>query len=143
MVLDLPGVLRARLKADADVLGHFRQIGGAMELSAAQRATRTLPAVFVLPLAESAGMPLWAGEFRQKKELRVALVIAARDVAGGLAAARSIVERVLIPADTGWLPPGCFDVMAWAEGKLAQIDDNGCIWWQDEYATTQFVKTPV
>ena len=148
--IDLARLVRERIAANAAACGHFRQIGSAAELSAAQRVTKAIPAVFVAPLAESAGSPLWAGNFRQKKQLRVAIVIAAIDASDGagavaltgLALSRSLVEEALIPDDTGWIPPGCSDVMAWAAGQLARIDDNGCIWWQDEYATTQWVKTP-
>ncbi|MDR2208817.1 MAG: hypothetical protein LBE22_07605 [Azoarcus sp.] len=148
--IDLTRLVRARIAADTAARGHFRQIGGAAELAAAQRIIKTVPAVWVVPLSESAGSPLWAGGFRQKKELRVAIVIAAINVSDGtgaaaltgLALARSIIEEALIPDDTGWIPEGCSDVMAWAAGQLARIDDNGCLWWQDEYATTHLVKTP-
>jgi hypothetical protein len=143
MVMDIAHVIRERLEAAPAARAHFRQIGGALELAAAQRATRTLPAVFVLPLEEVADLPLWAGAFRQKKILRVGIMIAAMDGVGSLAAARGLIEDALIPPDDGWLPPGCFDVVAWAGGKLAQLDENGCVWWQDEYATTLFVRTPV
>lgn len=148
MIIDLARAVRERLARDPLARGLLRQIGGAVELAAAQRAVKTLPAVFVLPLSEDAGNPLLAGEFRQRKIHRIAVVIAATDGVDsvgeskrGLQLVRTYVEAALV-GDCGWTPEHCTDVVAWAGGKLARLDDNGVVWWQDEYVTSQYVAVP-
>jgi hypothetical protein len=150
-IIDLSALIVERLRADAVAVEVFRQISYAGELAEARRAMRAPPAVFVFPLAETTGEPLFAGNFRQTRTLRMAVLLVTADgrrgVAGGggfsgIAPARSAVEEALI-GEAGWMPPGCSDVLAWAGGRVIGIDDIGYLWWQDEYATRQIVKTPV
>ncbi|MDR2450996.1 MAG: hypothetical protein LBE85_04325 [Candidatus Accumulibacter sp.] len=146
MIVDLPALALERLRAHPDVRARLRHIGGAADLAAAQMALKARPAVFVLPLAERAGPPLLAGEFRQKKILQIGVVIADSDagdsagaaVRGGIAAARRVIERALIGPD-GWQPEGCADALAWSGGRLARLSANGVLWWQDEYVASQLI----
>ncbi|MDR0701321.1 MAG: hypothetical protein LBF61_02760 [Azoarcus sp.] len=150
MIVDLPALALARLRAEDGVRRRFRHIGGAADLAAAQTALKSRPAVFVLPLAERAGSPLLAGEFRQRKILQIGIVIAdadASDSAGaavqsGIVAARAVIERALI-GENGWRPEGCDDALAWSGGRLARLANNGVLWWQDDYVTSQLVRVPV
>ncbi|MDR2092279.1 MAG: hypothetical protein LBP58_03030 [Azoarcus sp.] len=149
-VIDLSALVRERLGKHPLTRETLRQIGGASDLPEARRALRATPAAFVFPLAESVSGPLFAGNFRQVKELHVAVVTVAPDARQGVGGtrgtgidmARNLVETALI-GENGWMPEGCSDVLAWAGGRLAVVDNGGFVWWQDDYATRQIVMTPV
>jgi hypothetical protein len=148
MIIDLSQLALDRLRANPEVRAHFRHLGGAADLAVAQMALKTRPAGFVLALAEVAAAPLVAGEFRQRKILQIGIVIADADAGDstgegartGIMSSRTLVERALVGVD-GWLPEGCAEALAWSGGRLAQITQNGLVWWQDEYVTSQLVAT--
>jgi hypothetical protein len=143
-VLDVAGAVRARLAPLAPA--RLRQVGGAADFTHAEGALTGVPAVFVVPLAETPSSPPLAAEFVQRKQIVVAVVIAvssARDARGeaardALTEVRGAVEDALL----GWVPEGCAEALAWAGSQLHRLAPNHVLWWRDDFVTTQMVRLP-
>jgi hypothetical protein len=115
----------------------FVAIAGAAELDAAIANTPSPPAAYVLPLAETADEPDFAGIHHQRvlQEFAVVLVVAnLRDVAGAAAAAELQARRLLVrSALLGWAPDAASaEVVAFTAGRLLQFADQR-LWWSDEF----------
>ena len=88
--------------------------------------------------------PGYAGEFRQARDITIAVVIIDRDktdsvggeVQQGVSVSRQIVECALL----GWQPLPTASDIAFAGGQLANLFDNGEMAWQDNYMATHLSR---
>ncbi|MCL2872427.1 MAG: Gp37 family protein [Betaproteobacteria bacterium] len=131
--VDLSAVA-ARLAATVPV----NQIGGAAKYAAATTDTKAVPALFVIPLAESAGKNRWANGISQRVEATFGVVIGARNLSDekGAAAqpALTALREKVFAALLGWMPEGCSMPITYDSGRLIDLA-NGIIWWQDDFTT--------
>lgn len=137
MIPDLPGLVIARLQAQAKVL---RQVGGAADLDAAASALKAKPASFVLPLADRPSAPPFAAEFRQRIVLAAGVLMAVShksDPRGDAARSEALVpvRQAVRDALARWQPEGCIDPMEFIGGRIVRLAD-GLLWWQDDFATS-------
>ncbi|SRR5258708_3811730 len=125
----------------------FKRVGGAIDLPTAQADLKNLvPAVYVIPLRESAGQNLVDTNLtlRQAVRLRMAVMVAVsnvRDVRGE--AAQGDLEPVraaLRSALLGWTPdPAVCDPFEFDSGRLVSLS-NATLWWLDIFRTVQYVS---
>ena len=136
--MDLAPILE-RLKAE---LTGFRSIAGAADLAAVEAPPT--PAVYVLPLRESADDSDEVDAFDQPVARSVLVVIALsnrRDAAGAaamvdLAGARRQIRTALV----GWSPDEEEDMpLHFAGGNLIRFED-ALLWWGDEFTYTTFYR---
>lgn len=135
------GPIIARLREAAGL----RLVGGAADLATAYGTPLpTVPAAYVVMMAESASPNSLGNEVEHQVTVRFAVVIAARNVADATGASvaaevevlRTAVRELLL----GWLPKGAIAVCEFVRGALADFD-AGLMWWQDEYQTDYYIRS--
>lgn len=131
--IDLAPLTLARLR---DRLTGFVAIEGAAELDAAMAsAAPCTPAAYVLPLAVSAGDPLFASQYHQRLDAMVGVVLCctnAADARGEAAVAdlTALRQQVML-ALCGWAP-WANDTVVLDGGSIIGLKD-GRLWWRDDF----------
>lgn len=134
-----------RLRQQAQTQTQFALIGTVADLAALADMPRVMPALYVVPLAESAEAPDTIGATSQQLHTAVFglqyVVRHAGDASGAkateaLAALRETVQAALV----GWRPPGCIDYLQFQRGELVDLMDGGVIAWRDDFAVSKTVQ---
>lgn len=121
-----------------------RKIGGAADLAAIQEGRVPAPALYVLPMEESASDMAFAGDNIQRVFAKFAVVLAVSNKAdaAGAAAVNSIeaLRDQVKAALHGWQAPGSTDCVRFTGGRLLSFSD-GVLFWMDEFQTTFYYRT--
>jgi hypothetical protein len=114
------------------------QIGGAARYAVTTTDTKAVPALFVIPLADSAGANKWANGVAQKVKSTFGVVIGARNLKDekGAAAQSALggLREAVLASLLGWCPDGCSMAITYNSGRLIDFTD-GIVWWQDDFDT--------
>lgn len=125
-----------RIKAQVSGL---QSTGIAANLAAIKRGTTKFPAVFVVPKSRRGnGNRYMTGVVAQKREVRVQIVMAVRNISG-VAGGNAItdIEQLYDLVDAalfGWCPSAAHDPLMLVDGQMVEMQDGEC-WWIDEYVT--------
>lgn len=133
--MDLQLILQ-RLRSELADL-QLREIEDAPGLDAAMRASRAVPAVYVVPLSERGEALVHTGETDQieRRLFGVVQVVDAMNAGStpgvvDLTALRRRVKRALI----GFTPDVSLgEPVTFSGGELVQFEGNGRLWWSDEF----------
>lgn len=132
----------ARLKAQ---LVGFKQIGGAAELAAATDGAVTVPAAFVMPLAENAEANAFLSSHEQRitQAFAVVLVTANRRDATGAAALQELapLRGQVRAALAGWAPDEEGLPVEMTGGRTLSLDGDGRLWWSDEFTLHTYYRS--
>lgn len=131
-----------RLRAQ---LTNLRQVGGAADLDAALAGAVAVPAVFVVPLAESGSSNTLVGGLSQRvqQEVGVLQVVANRRDATGQAALAdlSALRLAVRQAMVGWVPdPANGERYEYRAGRLIRMDGDGRLWWIDQFVVNTYYR---
>lgn len=139
-MIDLTIAAAARLQAQAS---GFAVIGTAADFEAVANLPRSVPAAYVLPLAEQADPSELIGRSAQKHlcSLGVLLIVRhAGDASGGAAASRLQTLREAVQAAlVGWQPAADCGSIGFASGELVDFRDGATVW-QDTFTTERWVQ---
>ena len=122
----------------AQVTG-LQSTGIAANLAAIKRGTIKFPAVFVVPKNRRGnGNRYMTGAVAQKREVRVQVVMAVRNISG-VTGGKAItdIEQLYDLVDGalfGWAPSSAHDPLMLESGQMVKMADGEC-WWIDEYVT--------
>ena len=133
--MDLQLILQRLREQLADLA--LREIELAAGLDAAMRASRAVPAVYLVPLSERGQGLGHSGEVDEIEQrlfgvVQVLDVLSDPDTPGvlDLATLRRRVKQALI----GFAPdPSMGDPVLFAGGALVEFEGNGRLWWSDEF----------
>lgn len=125
-----------RIKAQVTGL---QSTGIAANLAAIKRGTTKFPVVFVVPKSRRGnGNRYMTGVVAQKREVRVQIVMAVRNISGVTGGnAITDIEQLYDLVDTalfGWCPSAAHDPLMLVDGQMVEMQDGEC-WWIDEYVT--------
>lgn len=132
----LSDLVLARIAAQVSGLG---STGIAANLAAIHAGTVKFPVVFVVPKNRRGnGNRYLTGAVAQKREVRIQVVMAVRNI-GGAAGSKAIadIEQLCDLVDAalfGWSPSTAHDPLLLESGQMVEMTDGVC-WWIDEYVT--------
>jgi hypothetical protein len=116
-----------------------RKIGGAADLSRIKAGQVVAPALYLIPMDESAGSMDFAGDTLQRVEagFAVVLVVSNKSDATGGAAVDDVepLREAVKLALHGWSPGDLFERISFTRGALLSFDD-GLVFWMDEFTTS-------
>lgn len=130
MILGSP--VRDRLAA---LLPAFREVGGASSVADAMEHARTLPAAYVLPVAQTAtrGARI-GGDLRQRVESTIAVLcgvdLRGPDAQDDIEAWRDAIKGALV----GWRPSAAHDLVQFEQYDLLSIEPQAA-WLQLRFVT--------
>jgi len=132
----LTDLVLARITSQVSGLG---STGIAANLAAIKRGTTKFPAVFVVPKnRRGTGNRYMTGVVAQKREVRIQIVMAVRNISGvtGSKAITDIEQLydLIDGALFGYCPSADHDPMMLESGQMIELRDGEC-WWIDEYVT--------
>lgn len=119
----------------------FKFVGGSADIPAANVMLKTFPALFVIPLADSAAPNSLAGQaLSQKVTERFGVVSAVRNVADAtgehalndLQGVRTQIKSKLL----GWVPNAECEQVTYLGGNLVKLDNDAVLWWLDTFETS-------
>lgn len=127
----------------------LREVGQAVGLDAVMRASRPMPAVYLIPLAEKGGNDDTTGDTVCVEENRLFGVIYVIDVrndptgakgTSALASLRAAVKAALI----GWVQdPETGEPVWFVGGELVQFEGDGRLFWSDEFVFKGYYRSEV
>lgn len=133
----------ARLKDQAPL---FKSHGGAADLDAAlQGSLPLLPALFVMPLADSAELSQNTGVHSQyiTRAFAVVQVLSSRNNASGHSALIVLddLNEQVRDVMVGWVPdPTVGEPVQFTGGRVLRFDD-GRLWWSDEFQVSGYYRS--
>lgn len=127
-----------------DQVSAVKLVEGAAAFAAAADANpRAVPAIYVVPLRETASDNDGAGWVEQRIDCQIGVIVVAKNVAdtkGGAAHADvDELRRAVRVALLGWLPVGMVDPLTRGEAGLLTTRD-GYVWWQDTWRTAYYER---
>jgi hypothetical protein len=145
MAVDLMAVVVQHLRT---ALPELRAVGGSADLDAALEGAVALPAAFVLPLLEQARPLKLLGLAAQRVTVTFGVlhVLSNRRDARGAAALTDLHthRRALRAALLGWVPDAeTGEPVTFEGGRLMRLDDEGRLWWMDEFKAHQDERQPM
>lgn len=131
-------LIRERLAAQ---LADLREVGGAANAADAMEQARTLPAAYVLPVAQSAERAeRIGGQLRQRVESTIAILcgidLRGADAHDDIERWRDAIKRALV----GWRPDEACDLVQFTQYDLLSIEPQAA-WMQVQFATAQHEYT--
>lgn len=136
----------------SEVIAHLKtavpalvKVSGAADFAAAGADLKnSLPAAYVLPLAEKADASPLADAVLQRVGSRFGVVVAVsnlRDPRGENAhGALEPLRQAVIAALLGWPPSDAHEPVEFAAGRILSFTD-GVLWWQDEFTTAYLLRS--
>ena len=133
----------ARLKAHTTGI---RAIGGAADFDAALASNVVLPAVYVIPLGDSADWMEHTGSYDEAEQLDFGVVIGVSNLKDttGAAAQQSLapVRLQVRKALAGWVPDdNTGEPIRKVSGRLLRLDGDGRLWWMDRFQFKTYFRS--
>ena len=140
--MDLEFVV-TRLKAQTTGL---RAIGGAADFDAALNGNVVLPALYVIPLGDSADWMGHTGSYDETENIDFGVVIGVanlKDVRGEAAQTTlAPVRRQVRQALAGWAPDdNTGEPIRKTSGRLLRMDGDGRLWWMDRFQLKTYFRS--
>lgn len=132
----LTDLILARIQTQIPSL---QSVGIAANLAAIKKTTIKFPAVFVVPLNHrGSGNRYMTGAVAQKREVRVQIVMAVRNISGAQGGkAITDIEQLTALVDSalfGFCPSQQHDPLMLESGQVVEMINGEC-WWTDTYVT--------
>jgi hypothetical protein len=129
----------------ADQVKDAKLIAGASAFAAAANANPTaVPALYVIPLRETASDNAGSIWVEQRIDVAIGVIVVVKSVAdtkGGAAQSDlDALRRAVCAALLGWLPAGAVEPLIRGESGYLTTND-GHFWWQDTWRTAYYERS--
>lgn len=131
------------VRMNAQVGSQFSFVGTAADFAALDAVPRSVPAAYVIPLAERAEPADVIGANAQTHTATFGVLFIVRHAGDGSGAKAMLslhaLRRATHDAIVGWVPADCFDVVQFVSGALAELIDGGVVAWRDDFSVRRRV----